>query len=554
MNVQAAPSPFEAMSSNQVPTENAPVLGTPVPGTTGGLPAQSGLSVLANPMAEQLRNMGRGEDTMLVHMTPNEVNSLQGLAQAAGGSLTINPDTGLPEASFLKKLLPTLLGVGLNFILPGSGIVASLGGKAATAGLLTAAGTTALTGSLQKGLAAGLGAFGGASLAGGIQGALSGAAPTSGAAAATPPAGALPARVPTLPGPNLTGMPAARAASAFSPSQAMGVSSQLAGAPAMPAALGGGAAPLPTLAAPAARAALPAALGVNTAPLPTLPADLAARASAAPAAQRGLGGFMQGFSNTARGTMSGLGASLATPMAASGVLGTVSSLATPSGGRMDSRGAVDNSYQGPYYAQQRRPQFAESTADILGSSRERDYFNVDVPEIYNVSGQLVQPGTTTAPGTPIYQNVLNPRARRGQPMYTQRVVPYMGLEQEEDRFAEGGTVRLADGAFVVDARTVSELGNGSSNAGHEILSRLGGRPIRGPGDGVSDSVPARIGRDQPARVARDEVVFSPEAVRRMGRGNEQRGAQRLYSLMEKAHKARRQSARGKDTNVRRGLA
>lgn len=239
-----------------------------------------------------------------------------------------------------------------------------------------------------------------------------------------------------------------------------------------------------------------------------------------------------------------------------GVLNAVSEATTPSGGSaMGADGAVDNSYAGPYYAQQRRPQFAESTADILGSSRERDYFGVDVPEIYNVRGQLVQPGTTTAPGTPIYQNVLNPRARRGQPMFTQRVVPFMGLEQEEDnRFAEGGTVRLADGAFVVDARTVSELGNGSSNAGHEILSRLGGRPIRGPGDGVSDSIPARIGRDQPARVARDEVVFSPEAVRRMGRGNEQRGAQRLYSLMEKAHKARRKSARGKDTNVRRGLA
>ena len=248
--------------------------------------------------------------------------------------------------------------------------------------------------------------------------------------------------------------------------------------------------------------------------------------------------------------------SRAAPMVAGlGVLNTLSEATTPSGMNTGERGAIDNSYAGPYYAQQRRPQFAESTADILGSSAERDYFGVDVPEIYHVSGQLVQPGTTTAPGTPIYQNVLNPRARRGQPMFTQRVTPYMGLPQEEEeRFAEGGEVHLADGAFVVDARTVSELGNGSSNAGHEILSRLGGRPIRGPGDGVSDSVPARIGRDQPARVARDEVVFPPEAVRRVGRGSEKRGAERLYSLMERAHKARRGSARGKNTNVRRGLA
>jgi hypothetical protein len=43
-------------------------------------------------------------------------------------------------------------------------------------------------------------------------------------------------------------------------------------------------------------------------------------------------------------------------------------------------------------------------------------------------------------------------------------------------------------------------------------------------------------------------------VRRVGRGNEKRGADKLYSLMDKAHKARRKSARGKDTGLRKGLA
>ena len=47
---------------------------------------------------------------MLVHMAPQEVAGLQSLALAHGGSLTINPDTGLPEAGFLKKLLPMLAG------------------------------------------------------------------------------------------------------------------------------------------------------------------------------------------------------------------------------------------------------------------------------------------------------------------------------------------------------------------------------------------------------------------------------------------------------------
>jgi hypothetical protein len=43
---------------------------------------------------------------MLVHMTPNEVQGLQGLAMAHGGSLSINPQTGLPEAGILDFVLP----------------------------------------------------------------------------------------------------------------------------------------------------------------------------------------------------------------------------------------------------------------------------------------------------------------------------------------------------------------------------------------------------------------------------------------------------------------
>ena len=129
----------------------------------GGLPA------LSQPMAQQVQSQGRGGDTMLVHMTPNEGNSLQGLAMAHGGSLTINPQTGLPEAGFLSKILPLLLGIGLNFAIPGLGLAIKGISTAAQAGLMVGAGTTAITGNLQKGLMAGLSAFGGASLAGGVQ-------------------------------------------------------------------------------------------------------------------------------------------------------------------------------------------------------------------------------------------------------------------------------------------------------------------------------------------------------------------------------------------------
>ena len=484
MDMQAAPPTYAEMNTGQPPVGNPPMLGQQIPGMSGGLPAQGGLSVMANPLAKQLQSFGRGDDSMLVHMTPNEVNSLQGLAMATGGSLTINPNTGLPEAGWLGKLLPTILGVGMNFLLPGSGLAIKGLSTAAQAGLMTGIGATALTGSLSKGLSAGLGAFGGASLAGGIQGAISGAAaPTAAGATATT------------------------------------------------------AAPVATEAAK------------------TAGTEVAKQA----ATKTGLGGFMQGFANTAKGVPlvggtapTGFLAKAAVPLAMSGTISGVSGAMTPSMGSMGSDGVIDNSYAGPYTAQKRTPSFAKDTSEILGSSKERRYFDIDMPEVYNVQGQVVQPGSSTAPGTPILQNMLNPKAKKGQNRYTQRLVPYM-MADEDMGYADGGEIELSDGAFVLDARTVSEIGNGSSNAGLEALRRIGGKPIQGPGDGVSDSVPARIGRDQPARVARDEAIIPARAVRRIGKGSQKRGADKLYALMDKAHKARKKAKRGQDTKVRRGL-
>jgi hypothetical protein len=62
--------------------------------------AQGGLPSLANNMASR----GRYGDSMLVHMSPQEVQGLQRLAMANGTSLSINPYTGMPEAFSLKKM------------------------------------------------------------------------------------------------------------------------------------------------------------------------------------------------------------------------------------------------------------------------------------------------------------------------------------------------------------------------------------------------------------------------------------------------------------------
>ena len=90
-------------------------------------------------LANHLQSAGRGEDKVLVHMTPGEVNGLQSLAMAHGGSLTINPETGLPEAGFLSSLLPMAIGFGLAPFTGGM-----------SAALITGAGYTAATGSLRK--------------------------------------------------------------------------------------------------------------------------------------------------------------------------------------------------------------------------------------------------------------------------------------------------------------------------------------------------------------------------------------------------------------------
>ena len=122
-------------------------------------------------LADHMASKGRNGDSMLVHMTPGEVAGLHALALKHGGELTINPDTGLPEASFLKSLLPMLAGAALNFFVPGLG--AAVGGAfgvgaAAGTGIAVGGLTTLATGSLSRGLMAGMGAYGGAGMVGGM--------------------------------------------------------------------------------------------------------------------------------------------------------------------------------------------------------------------------------------------------------------------------------------------------------------------------------------------------------------------------------------------------
>jgi len=427
-----------------------------------------------HPLAQHLQAQGRGNDTVLVHMSPREVGGLQALAQAHGGTLTRNPTTGLPEAGFLDSILPMIAGAILTPLT--GGLINPL-----DAGLLVGGADAAITGDLGKGLMAGLGAYGGGSLAAatGILGANAfGLASTFGGASA--------AAAPTV-------------AASATPSLVDSTTGNLIAGTAVP---GGGVTGAGNVIDYTASAAAPAAPAA-AAPAGSLTAPIA---QAGPAASKGL--FGTGLSTM---QMAGIGIPLL--MAANS---TAPGATTPAATTVPP-------YLGPY-AYPARTQTVPTNAQILGNQLPSNY-------------RFISP---LDPTSYVPQSTLT-AAKGGQ---------IKGLHAPLSR----EHTSLPDGSFVMDARSVSEIGNGSSSAGAQILRRIGGQHLHGPGDGVSDSIPAKVDAHTDARVARDEVKFSPEAVKHLGGGDEKKGAAKLYHLMHKAGEARRHAARGGDTRLRGLLA
>lgn len=66
----------------------------------------------------------------------------------------------------------------------------------------------------------------------------------------------------------------------------------------------------------------------------------------------------------------------------------------------------------------------------------------------------------------------------------------------------------------------------------------GGHMLKGPGDGMSDSIPATIQGKQPARLADSEFVVPADVVSHLGNGSSDAGAKKLYAMMNKVRKAR----------------
>ncbi len=88
----------------------------------------------------------------------------------------------------------------------------------------------------------------------------------------------------------------------------------------------------------------------------------------------------------------------------------------------------------------------------------------------------------------------------------------------------GGRIRMANGG-------IGDLGGYSD----------GGRLLRGPGDGVSDSIPANIGGKRPARLADGEFVVPARIVSELGNGSTEAGARKLYAMLDRIQAGRKKT-------------
>jgi hypothetical protein len=551
-----------------------------------------------HPIAQSVQSQGRGEDTQLVHMTPGEVQGLQALAKAHGGSLTINPETGLVEAGFLKSILPTVAGVGLSMM----GVPPPL--AAGIVGL----GTTALNGGdLGKGLMAGIGAYGGAGLGQSLFGASSGL--VSGAPAVNSSIQAANTGLATQ-GASGLGTSAAQSASANNFLTQSGMTG-LPQASLAPQGLGA----IPQTVTPMATSAMSKlatpgfygdnALNIGAAISPMLfqepetqsapvdneqyqytynpgktsREDLDAQRLANPGgelryftpsyqgpnkvrvAQGGILGLAEGgmpeeytFDPVTQKYTKKPGVAPTAPMAAVKPIGIDSS-----GGYESTVSAPNSGYSGPGLMSMALGNFGQAPAPVDSSEQtftpaaaQQAQQAASIASIggsggnsgFDTSGGggsgMGAPGAGTAAGAASGNSEGSGGAADGSDTaggYNRGGI--MGL-------AKGG---MARGGFVVPADVVSALGNGSTDAGLRSLKAKFGavKHIKGKGDGLSDSIPTSIDGRQPARVADGEAYIDPKTVASIGKGDPKKGAQKLYAMMDKI----RGQAHGKTTQQRK---
>jgi hypothetical protein len=414
--------------------------------------------------AQHLASKGRDGDTELVHMTKGEIKGLQGLALAHGGSLSINPDTGLVEANFLKRLLPTIAGIGLNMMFPGSGALIGAG---------IGAFETARTGDIGKGLMAGLGAYGGANIAQGLS--------TAATAGATTDAANL-ANYAQAGGETTAGMVAATPAPTF----AQNAASTMEGAKSL----------------------------FNT----------------------------PGAATTfAKDNLMNIGAAAAP---------VVSDALTPKGPEIPGVPEEDPRYAGSPYRYNLAPGFQGSTP-----ARPSPYYR-PTGLGYAEGGDVMMAAGGSYEDEPMGDNPgmaaggIAGYAAGGLKMKTMSLGEGIARDTDTDTASLGAydaAMKRMEKQFAagnlkpreMPKSGIAKLGQMKAMASGGLGGYSdGGRMLKGPGDGMSDSIPAVIGKRQPARLADGEFVVPADVVSHLGNGSTDAGAKKLYSMMDKIRKAR----------------
>ena len=442
--------------------------------------------------AQGLASLGRNGDSMLVHMSPEELQGLQGLAMAQGGSLTINPETGLPEAFKLKNVFKAALPIAAGFMFPGFGtsFMGGILGKGIAAGALTGAGIAALSGEnpLLGALTGGLGGYGGAGLAG------SAAKVGAGAKAATTAEQNL-----INQGIGTSGLPTGGGFSAGTTATDIASNAQLMApkiAPAVDTAVNTGL---------TAQGTFPSSLMSSTQPLQTATTPLQT-------AGENLGTLMKN------------------PMDVMGDYGYGSSAMLAGGPLLAGLEPSDlgygpgNLYEDPDKGKYRGPQGQLNLSDKFDTGlrlvAEGGYIDG-----YATGGTIQSGGIRDLYGTPDNQPSISP-----------------GLSG----FGLGRLNNLAGEQALNQAQTLGYAAGGLTGL------KSGGQPggyLDGQGDGMSDSIPATIEGKQPARLADGEFVVPADVVSHLGNGSSKAGSKRLYAMLDKVRHARTGNKKqGKEIN------
>ena len=481
-------------------------------------------------LAKQVQSKGRGNDKMLMHVTPREVSGLQAIAKANGGSLTINPDTGLVEAGFLDNLLPSLLPMVAGAALASTGI------GAPAAAMLVGGGYGLATGSVEKGLMAGLGAYGGAGIGEGL--AAASTAPVEQAATAQATTNAAQAGV--IPQAPVVGAEsAAPGGFQFSPSGEMvpsNYSAQVTGAGAQP---------------------------YN----PEF-ANFQSIGSNPPAADLAKFNAQYGTTNAGTGAATGMTDAQAYNQAVGSQTGVQGGAGSGQGYRMaDLKSGYANTDLSKFAAEN-YGKIGMAAAPVVSAAMEPEPYKTPEEEKY-VGGYRLSP------------NFQGYQPQRPNPYYRPTGLGYAagGLadvmmarggsfddEPGIDGYSGGGTPKKPKKASLTGARNIANMNADEAaiatlnNARYGAnmsqmtmpkagLAELGalpyanggmakGRYLRGGGDGMSDSIPATINGKQPARLADGEFVIPADVVSHLGNGSSDAGAKRLYAMMDKVRHAR----------------